>query len=375
MQDQIIELRRTLHQFPELSESEVETARRISEFFRPLQPDSVLQHLGGNGVAFSFHGFEEGPTILLRCELDALPIQEENQFTYRSCVDGSSHQCGHDGHMAILASVGCALATRRPKRGRVVLLFQPAEETGQGASAVIQDRRFAEIQPDWAFALHNLPRYPLGEIVVRTGTMCCASCGMLINLFGKTSHAAQPETGKSSANAMCQIIDALQQLPSGNQGQNEIAFATVVGAKLGDAQTFGTLPADAWIMSTLRSESNAEMNVMVMQAETLVTSIANSHGLESAISYQDIFVPTVNAEAAVEIIRRSVGKDSITILTEPFRWSEDFGHFTALASGALFGIGAGESHPDLHQANYDFPDALIAPATLIFQNIIHEILG
>ncbi|MBE9080318.1 amidohydrolase [Romeria aff. gracilis LEGE 07310] len=240
--DSAAQLRRRLHRQPELSGAEFQTAQQILHFFADLKPDETLTELGGTGVAFVFSGAEPGPTVLLRCELDALPIQEENTFAHRSTAAGCAHKCGHDGHMAILAAVGIQLAAQRPLRGRVVLLYQPAEETGQGAAAVIADEKFSQIRPDYVFALHNLPGQPLGQVVVRSGTFSCASRGVTITLLGKTAHAAQPETGISPAAAMCQLIDELSQLPTRLGFGDELAFATVVGARLGE-KAFGTSPA------------------------------------------------------------------------------------------------------------------------------------
>ncbi len=237
-------LRHELHRHPELSGSESETAARICRFFEPLQPDVIIRELGGHGVAFAFSGAEPGPTVLLRCELDAVPIREMNRVAHCSAVDGRSHACGHDGHMAILASVGESLAVVRPPRGRVVLLFQPAEENGGGARAVIGDAQFSEIRPDFVFALHNLPGFPVGQVVVRYGTMCCASRGMVVSLEGTPAHAAQPETGNSPARAMCRIMKLIDELPTRLSVGDEVAFATVVGASLGADDAFGTAPGE-----------------------------------------------------------------------------------------------------------------------------------
>ena len=205
-----IKFRREIHQFPELSGLEAETAKRVLQFFQPLNPDLTITNLGGHGLAFVF-GQSVGPTVLLRCELDALPIKEENEFSYRSESPFISHKCGHDGHMAILSAVGMRLSKQRPTKGRVVLLFQPAEEVGSGSSAVISDPQFQTIKPDFAFALHNLPGFPFGQIVLRHGVFACASRGMSISLKGKTAHAAQPDTGISPAPAMCQVISELEK--------------------------------------------------------------------------------------------------------------------------------------------------------------------
>lgn len=369
------DLRRELHRHPELSGSEAETASRIRRFFEPLRPDEIIKGLGGHGVAFVFSGPERGPTVLLRCELDALPIRELSQAAHCSTVDGRSHACGHDGHMAILASVGQTLSATRPPKGRVVLLFQPAEENGGGAEAVIQDKRFSTIRPDFVFALHNLPGFPLGRIVVRSGTFCCASRGIVVSLEGTPAHAAQPETGTSPARAMCRIMKLIDDLPGRLGAGDEVAFATIVGARLGADDAFGTAPGDARVMATLRSETDATLNRMVELLETSVHRIAARNGLRHDVSFCDDFVATVNSRKAVAVIRRAAGGRSVEVLEGPFRWSEDFGRLTAIAEGAVFGIGAGEGTPALHNPAYDFPDELIPLGAAVFEGIIRECLG
>lgn len=373
--DHIAALRRELHRHPELPGRETWTAARIERHFAPLKPDATLAGLGGTGLAFIFDGAEPGPTVMLRCELDALPIQEVNDFAHRSTVDGVSHKCGHEGHMAILAAVGERLAAARPRCGRVVLLYQPAEESGEGAAAVLADPRFASIAPDFAFALHNLPGLALGAITLRAGTFTCASRGMTVTLRGRTAHASQPETGDSPARAMCELIDTLDDLRGRMEFGDELAFATVVGASLGGEDAFGTAPADARVMATLRSESDATMARIVEFTEKLAHRLAARDRLTCSITYQDDFRATVNGTDAVGIVRRAAGSRTVTLLDRPYRFSEDFGRFTAVAEGAMFGIGAGAGMPELHNPDYDFPDALIPEAAAMFTAIVEGCLG
>ena len=366
-----VNLRREIHRNPERSGCETGTAQRLLRFFEPLRPDQVIEGLGGAGIAFVFSGKEAGPTILLRSELDALPIHEVNEFEHRSLHDGTAHKCGHDGHMAILAAVGEKLSIKRPACGRVVLLYQPAEETGQGAAAVIADEKFARIKPDYCFALHNLPGFPVGEIVVRNGTFACASRGMAIRLTGKTAHAAQPETGVSPAKAMCVLIAELSELPSAMDFGSELAFATVVGSRLGD-QAFGTAPGEAEIWVTLRSETDETMARIVSHAEKRTRQLAADHGLEFEITYQDIFAATINSDRAVDVIRRATGDGPLSVAEQPFRWSEDFGCFASVARCAMFGLGAGKASAELHNPDYDFPDELISLGADIFLGILEQ---
>lgn len=373
MTQTIIDFRHELHRYPELAGREVETAARVRDYFRALQPDRIIEGLGGHGMAVVFQGGRAGPTLLLRCELDAVPVQEVNALVYRSRRKECAHKCGHDGHMAILAAVGRGLAERRPVRGQVVLLYQPAEENGLGAAAVLADTRFAEIRPDYAFALHNLPGYPLGQVVVRSGSFSCASRGMALTLTGKSAHAAQPETGLSPARAMCSLISGCASLPPELKSASELMMATVVGAALGE-KAFGTAPerADIWI--TLRSDSDVGMEQLVAHAEQLARQAAAADDLGLAIAYEDIFPATHNSERALALVERSCAPLELRRIEEPFRWSEDFGRMTAVCEGALFGIGAGETVPALHNPDYDFPDPLIQPAADLFRRILDNSL-
>jgi len=370
-----LRLRRELHRHPELSGSEANTANRIARFFQPLRPDLVIRGLGGHGIAFVFAGSEPGPTVMLRAELDALPIQERRAVAHGSTADGRSHACGHDGHMAILAAVAEAVGAVRPRRGRVVFLFQPSEEDGCGAAAVIADQKFREIEPDFVFALHNLPGLPLGEVVVRAGSFCCASRGMVISLAGVTTHAAQPETGVSPTGAFCRIVELLEDLPTQLNLRGEVAFATVVGARLGRDDAFGTTPGDARVVATLRSENDETLDRMAEQTSAAARRIAEGRGLSVDISWRDEFSATVNSAEAVEVVLRAADEQRVRLLDGPCRWSEDFGRFTQRWKGAIFGLGAGEHVPDLHNPAYSFPDELIPMGTGLFVNIIRECLG
>jgi amidohydrolase len=370
----VTKFRRELHRHPELAGAESDTARRVLRFFGPLSPDASLTGLGGDGLAFVFEGSAPGPTILLRCELDALPIQEANEFAHRSAVDGVSHKCGHDGHMAILAAVGEELSRNRPRRGKAVLLFQPAEETGVGAAAIIADEAFSEIRPDFAFALHNLPGHTLGEILVRPGTMSCASREVIIQLHGATSHASQPHAGRNPTGAMCRLIAELNDLRSRMGIEENVAFATVVGARLGAAETFGVTPGYARILATLRSETEATMTRMVRHCESVVERLASEYNLTAEITHHDVYPPTVNSQNGVDVVRRAAGDATVTVPVDPFPWSEDFGRFITIADGALFGIGAGRDTPELHGPDYDFPDELIPLGSEIFNRILREYL-
>lgn len=363
-------LRRELHRYPELSTQEKETAHKILQFFSPLKPDSTVTQLGGEGLAFVFEGAESGTSTMIRCELDGLPVREDNQFSYRSIVREKSHACGHDGHMAIVCGVGMALAKNPPKKGKVILLFQPAEETGEGAEAVIESDGFACIKPDYVFALHNLPGYATNSVLLKEDVFAAASMGMEIHLKGRTSHAAFPEDGVSPALAMAQIISRLQALPANVDG---FSLVTVVNAILGEV-SFGTTPGDAVIRATFRSYDNDVLKELVVAAEELVRRLAQEYQLDYSIGYREGFQATVNHPEAFSMVEKAARQLNYRVeyKREPFRWSEDFGQFSKVAKTAFFGIGAGIAHPQLHEPVYDFPEDIISTGINMFLAIIEQ---
>lgn len=370
-----VALRHDLHRHAERSNHEVATAGVIRDWFERHPADEVIDQLGGHGVAFLFDGGEPGPTLLLRCELDALPIRETNDCEHRSVDPDVSHMCGHDGHMAILAGVGAALAERRPARGRVALLFQPAEETGEGGPRVVDDPRLEEFRPDRVFALHNLPGRPLGQVVLRDDTFCLGSVGLVVRLQGRTSHAAYPEDGTAPTWAMAALLARLPALANNPDRTDSNALLTVTHARLGEP-SLGIAPGDALLMAVLRAGTDEGLEELMTAAETLVHQQAQQADLRVTLAWQERFPTTRNDPAANRLLERAAraAGQEVEWLAEPMRWSEDFGAFTARYPGALFGLGSGTEQPQLHNPDYDFPDALLPVGTRIFLCLIEEAL-
>ncbi|NOD46065.1 MULTISPECIES: amidohydrolase [unclassified Ruegeria] len=369
-------LRRELHQNPELSGQEGETAARIADLLRNAKADHVLAGIGGHGVAGVFESGRPGPTVGIRCELDGLPIQEMSDLPYASKTKGKGHLCGHDGHMTIVLGVADALKSQRPTSGRVVLIFQPAEETGHGAIAFRADPQFGEISPDIILSLHNLPGLELGTVELCTGPANCASRGMQIVLTGKTSHAAAPQDGVSPAGALAKLLPALAGLGAGGDLDDDYALTTVTHANLGE-RTVGVAPgrADLWV--TLRTVSDRRMTRLMTDAEAMVRETAQAEGLSIEITYDEVFEACVNHPETVSILKQACVDQGIacTLVEQPQRFSEDFGQFGKSAKAAMFWLGSGRDHPQLHNPDYDFPDALIPAGVGIFLNAIYAILG
>lgn len=374
--EKIVDLRRELHQNPELSDNEKYTSKRIVNFLAQYNPDEIIENVGGYGVVCIFKGKEKGPSVLFRCDLDALPVDEINDVDYKSNVKGVAHKCGHDGHMAIVAGLADAFSKNHPKKGRVILLFQPSEENGQGAYRVVNDEKFKKIEVDYAFALHNLPGFPKGEILLRNNIFASASKGMIIKLAGKTSHAGEPENGNSPAIAMADIVKELTLLPEKENAFSDFTLVTVIHARLGEV-AFGTTPGYAEVMATLRTYTNDDMGLLTNFAGEIALKNAEKSKLKCSISYVEEFPATINNSMLVKCIEEVAKSNNFNseYLAKPFRWSEDFAHFTQNFPGALFGLGSGENHPQLHNPDYDFPDEIIENGVKMFYGIYLKVVN
>ena len=363
--------RRELHKHPELSGDEKQTADRLESFVSKYKPDKAVKNIGGYGIAFIYGKDNDGLTVLLRADMDALPIEENNTFNYKSVNKGVGHKCGHDGHMAILCGVANYLHKNPPKKCRVILLFQPEEETGQGAAKVINDKKFSGLEPDYVYALHNLPGFEKNSIVLSKNNFASASTGIKITLKGESSHAAHPEQGNSPAKLTAELIMDLERLPAQSGLFNDFTLVTIIHAKIGEI-AFGTNPGKAMLMATFRSYRNDDMNKLKEMAENIVKDKAEEYNIAYSIEYTEDFPATVNNDDAMHVLSKAATKatKSITWIDKPFRWSEDFGNFTIKYKGALWGLGVGIDHPSLHNYDYDFPDEVIEPGIRIFTGII-----
>jgi amidohydrolase len=377
--DELTELRHHLHSIAEVSGEENDTADFIEETLKTCEPDELLTGVGGTGIVARFGSNDrksDGPKILIRCELDALPIAEDNELEYISKTEGVGHKCGHDGHMAILCGVAKELAERE-KQGEidseVILLFQPAEETGKGAEHMLNDEKFSDISPDYVFALHNVPGYKKHQIVVRQGPFAAASVGFKARLKGETSHAAHPEEGRSPALAVAQLIQQFSSLPQFYVPLDKAAKATVSHAKVGE-EAFGISPGYGEVMATLRTYDNETLEKLKAKALEMGKGTAQTFGLDLKTHWDEPFTATINDKDAVDIVRQAANENNFEILEKeaPFSWSEDFGRFTAAYKGALFGLGSGIGQSALHAANYDFPDDIIQTGVEMFMGIIEK---
>ncbi|MFA9187530.1 amidohydrolase [Flavobacterium magnesitis] len=372
--DTLISLRKELHQNPEVSGEEEKTAQRIVSFLAKYPPDKIIENIGKTGVAAIYNSKNPGKKVLFRAELDALPIEENNDFDYQSVNKGVSHKCGHDGHMAILCGLAIALHHKRPETGSVILLFQPAEEDGSGAQKVISDDKFGSIQPDYVFALHNLPGYPKNQIVVKNNTFSCAVGSIIIKLKGIIAHAGEPENGINPALAIASIISEYNKLIEADISKDNYQIITPIYIQMGE-KAYGISAGEGEVHFTVRSNGTLQMKKTTTLLETIAEKIAKEHQLDCEIDWIQNFEANENNSEAVNFVRKAAKLNHFELLEKenPFSWGEDFGLFTQQYSGAMFGIGAGIDTPSLHNPNYDFPDDILQTGISVFNNISKQI--
>ncbi|MEX1212796.1 MAG: amidohydrolase [Balneolaceae bacterium] len=366
-------LRRDLHRIPERSGRESLTARRVVDEMVLASPDLLLESVGGHGVVARFESGEPGPHLAFRSELDALPIHERTDLPYRSIHDGIMHACGHDGHTAVMVGLAHWVSAHRPPAGSVTVLFQPAEETGEGAARMLEDPRLLALELDRLYGFHNIPGRPLGEVLLREGPFACASTGLRFRFKGESSHAAWPAQGRSPVPLVSAVAARVPGLGEPDPSSDVHAFATTTYIQVGEP-AFGTQPGEAEMGVTLRGVSDAAVGEMERQLYEEIGRQAADDGIEWEMQRVEPFPAVVNAPGPVQRIRAAagrVGRPCIE-LENAYPWSEDVSHFGTRMEVGFFGVGSGEEQPHLHASRFDFPDGLLGPTRELFTGILLE---
>lgn len=355
-------VRKELHDLAELSNHEISTSAFIQSELERLSPNNIINKIGGHGIVAKFKAKTASKsTYVIRAELDALPYG----------ADGQKHLCGHDGHMTIALGVAQYFASTPLDYADVYVLFQPAEETGEGANRMLNDKRWSLPKNAIFLALHNLPGKPLGTVFCKAGVFSAASVGVVIKLEGITSHAAEPDKGINPAGAVAQM---LQQLPAlTNHDTKDFQLVTPICVKLGDLN-FGMSPADSMLGFTIRTLDNARMLELQKKIEELAISIAKEHHLKIQIEYHEKFDAVENNQNVLIALKEACKNHQIKFqeMELPNLWSEDYGCFLTHHKGLMFGLGAGETAAPLHHPDYTFPDDLISIGVQIFIQTISQ---
>lgn len=373
LKDTLEKIRKELHTFPELSEEEFETKKRIQTFLE-AHASCEIQPVAKTGLLAIFNGKKEGKTVLLRADIDALPIEEANTFEHKSVHEGVSHKCGHDGHTAILLGVAKLLTENSLPKGKVLLLFQPSEENGRGAQLVLEDTYFKQLNIDYAFALHNLPGFTKREVVVKENEFTSNVKSVVISLQGKTAHAAEPEKGLNPANAIAEILHFVKQETKNIPKDPNFFLATPVHITMGE-KAYGVSAGYGEVHLTLRSWSTSLMEEKQKKLEELLQKLEDEETLGINTSWFEEFYANKNDKEAVEYIKSTAIQLNLSIneVNTPFKWGEDFGLFTRQYKGAMFGLGAGKNTSALHNPDYDFPDEITVTGAQLFYNILKEV--
>ncbi len=338
---ELVEVRRDLHQHPETAFTEVRTSGIVAERLKALGL-TPRTGVGKTGVLATVQGARPGKTVLLRADMDALPIHEANDVPYRSRVDGKMHACGHDCHTSILLGLAKHFVkSRADLAGTIVLCFQPAEEEGGGAEAMIADGALDHPKPDAAFGLHVWQDLDLGKVAVTPGPFMAAVDEFEVTVRGKGAHAAMPHFGIDPVLCLSHMVTALQSIASRGTDPLKEVVVSVTQLKAGSA--FNIIPETAWMNGTCRVFDPAVWAELPKQFERICRGIATTFGCEVEIEYNRFNRPTVNdpemAKIAFAAAADVVGRDRVR---EDVRTmgGEDFSAFLHRVPGCFIAIGS-----------------------------------
>ena len=354
---EITEVRRHLHQHPELSWHERETSLFIQEFLRGLEVE-IRTGIAGYGVIAIIRGKQSGRTVGLRADMDALPIIEKNDLPYASQNPGVMHACGHDGHTATLLGAAKILAKLRHEiSGTIVGVFQPAEENGGGGRRLLNDGALEEFHIDGFFALHAWPYLPIGTIGIREGAMMAAIDDFEIIVHGKSGHAGHPMKAVDPVLIAAHLVIALQSLVTHERHGADPTVLTVTMIHGGTADN--VIPAEVKINGTLRTmqdETRQRMNQRIIE---VAESVAKTFHGTAAVAIERGYPTLVNDSAMVarvaRIAKEVVGAANLHELKEPSMGGEDFAYYLQKYPGAMFRLGVGPN-PSLHSDTFNFND-------------------
>ncbi len=370
----LIKIRHQLHAHPELSRQEIWTSNFIVEQLKKIGVSKIHRGFSQHSIVAEINGLNVGKTLLFRCELDALPIQEANDFAHRSLNNGVSHKCGHDGHSATMLAFAQKLMQKPLENGKILLLFQSAEEIGTGAKSVIESHFLENYFIDYAFSYHNLPSFPLGAIVCKKGIFTPSVESFSIELMGKKCHASTPADGINPANAIAHFIQFMATLHQPNKAKKDYFVVTPIHINMGE-KAYGISAGFAEIGYTIRTFKSSVLKEYKQRIIAQIKAICTLEKLEFTISWFESFNANNNDLNAFKNIKLAAITNDFSFIEieKPLDFGEDFGLFTDYYKGAMFGIGSGEDCPALHTVDYDFPDELIEIGSDMFYEIAAKI--
>jgi amidohydrolase len=369
LHNEIKEWRRDLHAHPELRYDVHRTAGSVVEKLKSFGCDEVVAGIGRTGVVGVIRGRKTGNktgnrVIGLRADMDALPIEEETDLPYKSTVPGKMHACGHDGHTAMLLGAAKYLAETRNFAGTAVVIFQPAEEGGAGALAMVKDGLIKRFGIEEVYGMHNYPGLPVGQFAIRPGPMMAAADHLAIEIEGKGGHAARPHLAIDTILVGAQMINQLQSIVARNIDPLEAAVVSICMFQAG--QTDNVIPQHAILRGTARSLTAEVRELLQKRIGEVVEGTARMYGATAKITYTNGYPVVVNHERqtafAADVAREIAGKDKVDVDVPPVMGAEDFAFMLNERPGAFIFVGNGDT-AGLHHPAYDFNDDTIPVGT------------
>jgi hippurate hydrolase len=379
LQPDVMAWRRDLHAHPEIMYDVHRTAAFVADRLREFGCDEVISGLGRTGVVGVIRGRQPSGRLRgigLRADMDALPIHEETGLPYQSKIPGKMHACGHDGHTAMLLGAARYLAETRNFAGDAVVIFQPAEEGGAGAAAMIKDGLMDRFAIDQVYGLHNMPGMALGSFAIRPGSMMASMDQLKITVEGKGSHAAMPHQGVDSLLAAAQLVVALQTIVSRSVDPLESAVISICSFHAG--HTTNVIPQTAELLGTIRLLKPEMRDLVQRRIQEVASGVAQATGARINLNYMRGYPVLVNhpeqTDTAAQVAADIAGKAGVATATMPIMAAEDFAYMLEARPGAFIFMGNGNT-ADLHHPSYNFNDDAIVYGTSYWIRLVETTLA
>ena len=372
-QENLVEIRHDFHRFPELGFQEKVTKDKITNYLKGLGLD-VYCGAGIVGVLSIGNGDK---VIGLRADMDALPIHETNNHNYISKNAGVMHACGHDGHMTMLLGAAHKLATSANFNGTIVFIFQPNEENGLGAKAMLDDGLLENFPIQEIYGIHNLPGVTTGELLTRSGLICSSESLFEITIKGMGGHSSMPQLGRETISIGAELIQAIQTIISRKMASGSGAVISVT-----EFITDGTrnvLPGETILKGDVRTRHPDDRQKIETYLNQISRGLASAHDVDVEVTFETEFIETINHINPTETVFKTARDQGYRVTNcEPMSFSEDFAHFSNVVPGCFFLLGNGteglHSKP-LHSSNYDFNDALLPIGTNFWSSLAESCLS
>jgi hippurate hydrolase len=376
--NELTDWRRDLHAHPELCYEENRTSDLVAERLQSFGIE-ITRGIAKTGLVGTLKVGSGNRAIGLRADMDALPLQEKNEFSYRSRHDGRMHACGHDGHTTILLGAARYLAMTRNFDGTVHFIFQPAEEGGGGGRVMVEEGLFERFPVEAVYGLHNIPRYPSGKFFTRPGPVMAASASFDLQVTGHGSHAARPENGHDAVVAAAHVVTALQSVVSRTISPFDTAVVSITQIHGGDA--YNIIPEEVHVRGNCRAYRTEVMDRMEANIRRVAENTAAAHGATAHLDFRRSYPPLVNhareTEIACDAAALVVGEANVDRNGTPRMASEDFSYMLEARPGAFIflGNGDGEGTCDVHNPRYDFNDEILPVGASYFARLVEMTLA